>query len=470
VSFFDNLHQYADSICLIDEVAGEFSYQTVGDLCDEVSSAITPNKKLVLVICENRYESIVGYLSTLRADSVAMLVNASLSKELLDEIINLYQPHFIWKPIDIESTQAVRTIAGYGLYSLCENPNVELNSELSLLLSTSGSTGSPKFTRLTEKNITSNAISIAEYLELDVMDRPITTLPMAYSYGLSVINSHLHVGATILLTDSSLVTKSFWCFLRDNQATSMAGVPYTYQMLQTLRFARMDLPSLRKMTQAGGKLSPDLAEDFAKVTKEKDIQFFIMYGQTEATARISYVPAESVQKKFLSIGKAIPQGKLFICSEDRFEIDEPGIEGELIYEGPNVMMGYAECAADLSKGDELSARLHTGDLGQFDDDGFFYVTGRIKRIIKMFGNRINLDQLDQFISSNGFIGVSGGEDDHLKIALTGEQGREQDIVAAKKVIIDAFKFDHKAVEVFMIDEIPRSESGKILYGQLFKVK
>lgn len=464
MSFFDSLHLHADSTCLIDEVAGEFSYQAVSDLCDEVSSAMSPDKKLVLIICENRYESVIGYLSTLRSGCVAMLVNASLSRELLDEVIRLYQPHFIWKSVDMESAQPIRTIGGYGLYALGEGSDTELNPDLFLLLSTSGSTGSPKFTRLTEKNVSSNAASIAEYLELDETDRPVTTLPMAYSYGLSVINSHLHVGASILLTDSSLVTRSFWRFLREQKATSMAGVPYTYQMLQSLRFARMDLPSLRKMTQAGGKLPAELAEDFARVTSDKNIQFFIMYGQTEATARISYVPAESVQQKYLSIGKAIPQGKLFISSDDKTQVDEPGVEGELVYEGPNVMMGYAESAADLSKGDELSGRLHTGDLGKFDDDGFVYVTGRIKRIIKMFGNRINLDQLDQFISSHGFTGVSGGEDDHLKIALSGEQ----DIVAAKKKVIDAFKFDHKAVEVFMIDEIPRSESGKILYGQLFK--
>lgn len=466
MSFFYNMTQFSDSPCLIDEQAGAFSYGQINDFCADVASAFSSGKKLVIVVCENRFESVVGYLSVLQAGNAALLVNKNLSTELLAEIINRYQPHYIWRALGDEPEQPSRQVGGYGLFDVEGDVCSEIHPSLSLLLATSGSTGSPKFVRLTEKNVTSNALSISEYLELNADDRPITTLPMAYSYGLSVINSHLQVGATILLTESSLMTKSFWEFLRKNQATSMAGVPYTYEMLKRLRFSRMDLPSINKMTQAGGKLPLELAEDFSAVTREKNIQFYIMYGQTEATARISYVPADAVGEKYLSIGKAIPRGNLLVCADDQITELSVNVEGELIYEGPNVMMGYAECAADLGKGDELLGRLATGDLGKIDEDGYVYVTGRLKRMIKMFGNRVNLDHLDHFIASNGYQGVSGGKDDNLRIAIIGQE--EEDVAAAiKKQVVQTFKFNHRAVDVFMIDEIPRSESGKILYGQLF---
>lgn len=465
MSFFNSLDRFSDNTCIIDELAGTFSYKQINDFCADVSSALSSNKKLVLVICENRFESVVGYLSVLQAGGAALLVNKNLSKDLLAEIINCYQPHYVWKCLDVEELrQPCRQVGDYGLFRLDDNQHTKIHPSLALLLATSGSTGSPMFVRLTEKNISSNALSISEYLELDSKEKPITTLPMAYSYGLSVINSHLQVGATILLTENSLMTKAFWDFLRSHQATSIAGVPYTYEMLKRLRFSRMNLPSIRKMTQAGGKLSQELAEYFTAATKEKNVQFFIMYGQTEATARISYVPAETVNEKYLSIGKTIPGGNIFVSSEDKNAVLNPNIEGELIYEGPNVMMGYAECAADLYKGDELFGKLATGDIGRVDEDGFFYVTGRIKRMIKMFGNRVNLDHLDHFIASSGYRGVSGGKDDGLKIAIIGQE----DIAAIKKIIVQTFKFDHRAVDVFMVNEIPRNESGKILYGKLFE--
>ncbi len=464
MNFFDELEKFAENPCLIDGHAGTFSYRQINNFCSDVSLSLSSEKKLVVIVCENRYEAVVGYLSVLQSNGAALLVNKSLSADLLQQIINRYQPHYIWKAVEGEKDSPCQQVGDYGLFALANNIGTQIHPSLSLLLATSGSTGSPKFVRLQEKNVSSNAASIAEYLALDSSERPITTLPMAYSYGLSIINSHLLVGAAILLTESSLMEKSFWRFLREQQATSMSGVPYTYEMLERLRFSKMELPSIRTMTQAGGKLSPKLAKYFVGAATEKSIQLYIMYGQTEATARISYVPADTVQEKYQSIGKPIPGGELFIDAENQELTQEAGIEGELIYQGSNVMMGYAESAADLMKGDELAGRLITGDIGRVDEDGFFYVTGRVKRIIKMFGNRVNLDHLDHFIAENGYNGVSGGQDDNLRVAIVGEE----DIAVIKKKIVKTFKFNHHAVDVFIASEIPRSESGKILYGQLFE--
>ena len=464
MSFFDDLARHGNQPCLIDSGGETFSYKQVSHLCQPLADFLSSEKKLVLIECENRHEAIVGYLSVLQAGSTALLVNTSLSSELKAEIIKRYQPNYVWKLMVDEASAPLVQVGAYGLYLLNEDVETVLCPSLALLLSTSGSTGSPKFVRLTESNVTSNAESIAQYLVLDSNDKPITTLPMAYSYGLSVINSHLQVGAAILLTDDSLMTKTFWAFLKEQQATSMAGVPYIYEMLKRLRFGRMALPSLTKMTQAGGKLSIELVQEMAELTKSKGIRFYVMYGQTEATARISYVPPESISEKFYSVGKAIPGGSLYIIDERKQRINGCDIEGELVYQGPNVMMGYAENRHDLSKGEELNGILQTGDIAKVGEDGFICITGRLKRIIKMFGNRVNLDDIDKFLHSQGYQAVCGGVDDLLKIAVV----RGGDLEVIKKKVINQYKFDHRAVNIVQVDEIPRSDSGKILYGQLFK--
>lgn len=463
MTYFDNLEQFGGKPCLIDEIGGTFTYDTVSRLCDEVSEPFAVKKTLVVIECENRYESVVGYLSVLRAKSTALLVNENLASNLKKELIGKYKPHYVWRRISGDVGVPLKQLGDYGLFACDDQEKFELHPSLALLLSTSGSTGSPKFVRLSAKNIASNAESIAQYLKLKPEDRPITTLPMAYSYGLSVINSHLQVGAPILLTNSSLMIKPFWTFFREQKATSLAGVPYTYEMLLRLRLGRMELPSLCKMTQAGGKLSIENAKAVAKIAKDKGIQFYMMYGQTEASARISYLPYQDAEAYCGSIGKAIPGGKLTVVKQG-LGVDGDQCVGELVYEGPNVMMGYAEGSQDLSLGDELGGILHTGDIGIVDTDGYYRITGRLKRIIKLYGNRLNLDDLDAYLEANGVEGVCGGVDDHLKVAIVGEQDGD----AIKKMVVSQFKFDHRSVELFRVSEIPRNASGKIMHSKLFK--
>ena len=209
------------------------------------------------------------------------MLKADLDKELLQELIDKYKPDYINLPTDIATTIPHCKIIYENLnYSLLktEFENVyPLNDELALLLTTSGSTGSPKLVRQSYKNIEANTRSIVEYLELTETERAITTLPMNYTYGISIINTHLWVGASLILTEKGLMQKEFWQQIKDYEATSFGGVPYTYEMLNRLRFERMKLPSLRYVTQAGGKLSPQLHENFAKWAKESGKKFIVMY-------------------------------------------------------------------------------------------------------------------------------------------------------------------------------------------------
>ena len=259
--------------------------------------------------------------------------------------------------------------------------------------------------------------------------------------------------------------KEFWNFFKEREATSFGGVPYTYEMLDKLRFYRMKLPSLRTMTQAGGKITPELHEKFAKYAQEQGKHFVVMYGQCEATARMGYLPPEKAVEKKGSMGIVIPGGKFKLVDADGKEITEPFNTGELVYEGKNVTLGYAECGEDLSKGDERNGILETGDIAQFDEDGFYYIVGRKKRFLKIYGNRVNLDEVDRIIKGQFDIEVaSTGLDDHMYIFVTDEKMAG----AVKEFVVDKTKLNLAAFKVLVIDEIPKNDSGKTLYKELTK--
>ena len=331
--------------------------------------------------------------------------------------------------------------------------NYNIHPSLAVLLSTSGSTGSPKVVRLSYDNLSENAKSISGYLNLCSLDRPITTLPMCYSYGLSVINSHLLVNATLLLTQDSVSSREFWDFARDNRVTSIAGVPYIYQTLHRMKFETINLPSLNVLTQAGGRLPPNLVRHFSRLSAEKGWLFFVMYGQTEATARMSFVPPQRANEKPESIGCAIPGGRLSL---------DPATS-ELIYQGPNVMMGYAYSRIDLENGAELNGVLRTGDIAEKDEEGFFKIIGRSKRFIKLFGLRINLDEIESTLEREyQVIAAVIGFDDKLEIYI-----EDQDkILLIKKSIVQLYQIHPSVVNVHLVQKIPRNDRGKPDYMQL----
>jgi len=452
MSFVDKLESFGNSVALQDEEGNIVSYLELSKRADALRNTIGTKKKFLFIICKNNIETIVGYIAGLMGGHAVLMLDSSMNRSLLDRLIEHYKPDGIWSDSG----------DGYKYVKFSEEGSL-VHERLALLLPTSGSTGSPKLVKLTMENLQSNAESIAKYLRLDSSEAPITTLPLHYSYGLSVINSHLLVGARILLTSNTIVSKDFWTFFKEANATSLSGVPYTYEMLQRLRIDRMDLPSLRYMTQAGGKLSFELVKHFANIAANKGISFYTMYGQTEATARISWLPADQISLKAGSIGIAIPGGKIIIEDESGNAVTSPGVEGELIYQGKNVMMGYAEYSEDLILDDQLGGLLRTGDIAKFDEDGFFYITGRIKRFIKIFGNRINLEEIEQQLSKQGFNVKCTGEDNLLVIATL-----DGDINHIQSYLIEKYHFHHSTIKVFQIDEFPLNTSGKVQYAEILR--
>lgn len=463
-----DLSQFQSKTALADEYGTTLSYELLESESLSLAEAIG-GRCLVFCLCRNEIGSVLGYVSFINHSIVPLLLNSHLEEELLDNLLNTYEPRFLWVPKDQKSQFPEMKVCyeaySYILLQTGYKKQYELNNELSLLLTTSGSTGSPKFVRQSYINVIDNARSIAQYLKLDETERPITTLPMNYTYGLSIINSHLLVGATILVTEKGLMQKEFWSFFKEAEATSFGGVPYTYEMLDRLRFYRMDLPSLRTMTQAGGKILPELHEKFAKYAEENRKQFVVMYGQCEATARMGYLPPEKAVEKKGSMGIAIPGGRFRLIDVNGNEVTEPHVTGELVYEGKNVTLGYAECGKDLMLGDERHGELETGDMAQFDEDGYYYIVGRKKRFLKIYGNRVNLDEVDRLIKGAFGIDVaSTGIDDHMYIFVTEKQIAE----AVKAFVVAKTKLNPVAFQVLVIDEIPKNDFGKTQYKELVK--
>lgn len=459
--FADNLSQYENNICLITQ-ENTLTYNEIDKICNDFIKCLPFEKQLILVKAKTNIETIIGYISLLRNNSAFIMFDADSNEELLQNVIDTYTPNFIWETVE-QDFQYIYEYNNYGLRVVNTN-KLDLHPDLALMLSTSGTTGSPKMVKLTKQNIDENCKSIVQYLNITESHRAITNLPLYYTYGLSILNTHLYKGASLVISNYSIMSKEFWNMFKEYEVTTFNGVPYNYEILKKIGFMKMDLPSLKYMTQAGGKLNKNLVREYALFAVEKEIKFFVMYGQTEATARISYLPIEKVLEKDASIGIPIPNGELYIKDLNSGEkIDLPNIDGELMYEGKNVMMGYATSIKDLSEGNSLNGILHTGDIARKDEDGFFYITGRLKRFIKIHGNRVGLDEIEHYLKSIHFDILCTGIDNVLMIVT-----KNDDIDIIKKEIIEKYGFHHSVIKIKNLDEFPITNAGKINYQQLIE--
>ncbi len=444
--FFDGLDDYGAAPAFITPDGEIISYRDLAKNADDFAAQLSEGKALVFIETCNSPEPLTAYLGALRHGHTVHLVERT-GTEAFATLVDKIRPHFIYK----------RDAHGNWILERRESDAV-LHRDLALLLSTSGTTGSTKLVRLSYENLGSNADAIARYLEITADHRTITTLPAHYSYGLSVINSHLAVGASIVLTEESVTSTAFWTLFRENNVASFAGVPHTYELLDRGKFDQMDLPSLRYFTQAGGKLSPERVRRFAELAAQRNQKFFVMYGQTEASPRMTYLPPEMARDYPDCIGVPIPGGKLALIDDDGNPVKDADKPGELVYEGPNVMMGYASEKADLAF-DRTVTKLFTGDVACRNRAGLYYIVGRKKRFIKPFGYRVNLDELQDQLHAKGFDVVFTGDDSIVTIGLTDMATREE-VLAVLHETTDLPNHLYKFVE---LPEIPRLANGKIDY-------
>lgn len=406
-------------------------------------------KRLFFLYIDNSISSITSLFSVLRSKHVLVLLSPNLDEKLKDRLETLYLPSYI---ID-SKRQQIRGFQKTPYYFQRVQDTVpEIHSEIRMLLSTSGTTGSPKFVKLSEENLQSNAMSITTYLPITDTDVAPLNLPVYYSYGLSVLTSNALKGGKISCGNIDVLSRNFWENLNKFGYTSIAGVPFIYEMLNRIGFTKKKYPSLRYITQAGGKLQNELIRKFEEYASANNISFYVMYGQTEATARISYVPPAMLRQKIGSIGVSIPGGELFIDDKQ-----------ELCYKGNNVFGGYATCPDDL-KDYRRPELLHTGDIAITDSDNFFYVTGRLKRFVKLFGNRVNLDEVENILGEHfSVICKCAGNDESIVVVSDDFAGQENEV---RSFLNEKLKIHNSVIKIKQIDLIPLTSNGKVDYSAI----
>jgi acyl-coenzyme A synthetase/AMP-(fatty) acid ligase len=413
VGFVARLGDHGGSLALA-SATEEVTYEALARRVADVAARLGSERRLVLVRAANRIDAVVAYLGVLAGGHVALVVPAD-GDERLEHLVRTFDPDAVVQG-DGEGVEVVERRTG--------SAHV-LHPELALLLSTSGSTGSPRLVRLSHASVDANATSIASYLGIDDGDRAVTSLPLHYCYGLSVLHSHLARGAGVVLTDLSVVDRCFWDLFRARRATSFAGVPHTFDLLDRVGFAELSLPSLRYVTQAGGRMAPEVVQRYAALGARDGWDLVVMYGQTEATARMAYLPPHLAAAHPWSIGVPIPGGRFDLAPVEGAGPDE----GELVYAGPNVMLGYAEQPADLALGRTVEV-LRTGDLARRHPDGLYEVIGRNSRFAKIAGLRIDLDHVERVLRADGTAVLCASDDERLVIGLE-EGGTDLGAVAAR---------------------------------------
>ena len=444
VPFARDLGRHGDGVAIVGDTV--LTYRDLAARVEDAARVLGTERRLVLIPASNDSDSLVTYLAALAAGHPVLLASSDDARTV-DSLVKAYDPD---------------VVAGFttGQWSLDERRDGsahDLHPDLALLLSTSGSTGSPKLVRLSHDNLQANAEAISEYLGIRSTDRAATTLPMHYCYGLSVINSHLLRGAGLLLTDLSVVDRHFWDLFRDRRGTTFAGVPYTFDLLDRVGFADMDLPDLRYVTQAGGKLAADRVRHYAALGRRDGWDLFVMYGQTEATARMAYLPPRYAASHPGSIGIPVPGGSFALAPVP----GDPGgpDTGELVYTGPNVMLGYADTPSDLALGRTVKA-LHTGDLARRAGDGMYEVVGRLNRFAKVFGLRIDLHRTEALLDRHGIAASCVDGDDELVVVV--EQGPDTETV--RRLAATECRLPVRAIRVVAVDRLPRLASGKPDHG------
>ena len=442
---------------------------TYADVCRTIREfdALDLPRSVIFCLCENCAGSLIGYMAFENNRQVPLLLSVNLDEELRNNLETMYQPSYYWMPErKLEEIKGECLYKAYGYVLIkTEYEPYPLNEDLSMLLTTSGSTGSPKLVRHKYGNLEANAANVAKVFSWSVDEKGICDLPMNYTMGLNVINSHLIVGASVLMVKANLMDPAFWEFIKENEGTTFCGVPFSYEIMRRIGFDKMDLPKLHTLAEGGGKLTDKMFIWLAEYAKRTGKRFCATFGTSETSARMAFLDPARALEKVGSMGKAIPNGELFLL--DEAENDDGTVTGELGYRGPNVTMGYALCRDDLMKGDEFCGEYHTGDIAKRDSEGFYFIIGRKGRFLKLFGLRVSLDETERILKTQypqtDF--VCTGDDRRMNIFTTDEALKDQIV----PFISNKTHLHSSAFKVYVINEIPRNEYGKVKFAALNEI-
>lgn len=442
---------------------------TYADICKTIEEfdALNLPRSVIFCLCENCAGALVGYMAFENNKQVPLLLSVGLDEGLRNNMESMYAPSYYWMPErKVGGIIGEKIYAAYGYVLLKTNYEpYPLNEKLSMLLTTSGSTGSPKLVRHKYGNLEANAKNVAKVFSWTVDEVGICDLPMNYTMGLNVINSHLAVGASVLMVKANLMDPDFWKFIKINGGTSFCGVPFSYEVMRRVGFDKMDLPELYTLAEGGGKLTDKMFKWIATYAQNSGKRFCATFGTSETSARMAFLDPELALEKVGSIGKAIPNGELFLLDE---VVNEDGtVTGELGYRGANVTMGYALNREDLIKDDEFCGEYHTGDIAKRDADGFYFIIGRKGRFLKLFGLRVSLDETERLLKTQypNTDFVCTGDDKQMNI-FTANAVLKNEIIP---FISRKTSLHNSAFRVFILDEIPRNDYGKVKFAELEKI-
>lgn len=441
-----------DKAAIISDKA-TITYGEMALLC-RVFGEILTKGRLILIKSRTDAPSIMGYAAAMYCGVTVMLCE---DKNFDCSILENYAPAYIWQSGENIPAGYSEVYGNYGYVLLRAEKEVDyrINENLALLLSTSGSTGSSKFVRISRKNIADNTSAIIQALRIKERDRAMVMLPISYTYGLSVVNTYLSAGATLLVTEYPVYHASFWEFVRKNSCSAICGVPYTYELIKKMGFLKTPIESLRLATQAGGRLAADTEKYMLDMALSRKFDFAVMYGQTEATARITCHILNENPDKLGSAGRVLMGGSIGVNG------------GELVYKGENVTMGYAKSYRDLADGDERGSVLYTGDTGYIDGDGFVYITGRKSRVSKINGHRISLDELENLIEKDcGITAACVGKTDGIHIVLETERCEKSVTEYVKNYVVRKTGINGRLIKLSVIGALPRSANGKLIYEKI----
>ena len=445
-NYLFNFDSKSKKIILVDEDENLITEKEMVKKINMISKYIIDHSVIVL-IADNCFEFIAGYVASVNnKKTISIILDKSFSKTYMEKIIRKFKPNYIYSPktifFDNLRFKEINEFKKFKILKLNFNHERKINNKNFILLSTSGTTESPKFVRLSKKNIEDNTSKIINYLKIKKTHRTITTMPAGYSYGLSILNSHLKSGAKIILNNSSVIEKIFWNKINKFKVSSFGGVPELYEFLKRIDFKKYVSKNLKYLSQAGGKMDERTLRYFGNICKINKIKFYVMYGQTEESPRISYLEWKYFFSKINSIGKTLKGYKLKIIKKNK-EIKKPNITGEIVLYGDSVCLGYAKNLNDLKKGDVNKKVLYTGDLGFRDKEGFIYLSGRSKKIVKIFGKRYDLLEIENYLKKSNIKAKCRLEDKKISIDVIDLSIKEKII----DIIFNKFQLNKNFISV-----------------------
>lgn len=414
----------------------------------------------VLCLTRNDAGSVLRYLGVLAAGRPAILWDAGGAAREVEDLVDRFEPAAVvglaTPRLDMPPGYAVAEPDPLGPAWLRHAPaSVVPHGQLSLLLATSGSTGRPRLVRQSARSVRASATAICAALGIDSGDVAITSLPLFYTLGLSVLHSHLLAGATVVVEERGVLDAGFWSTVDRYRVTSITGVPHTYELLIRKPWRPADHPSVRTMCVSGARLRDPVVNHFHAAMQRHGGAFYVMYGQTEAGSRICVLPPQRLPAALGSVGPPVPGTRL--------SIDPAGDEGEVVCHSATVMMGYADRVEDLARGDDLRGTLHTGDRGRLDADGYLWLSGRASRIGKAYGVRVSLDAVEHVSSAIAPAAAVAGED---RILIWCEGIASERLAEVAALVTRELRIHRTAVSLSAVAQLPRRPNGKVDYDAL----